>query len=263
VRALVENGALAGERGAYRLARTVSAVDVPASVHVVLTARIDRLLPMEKRLLQAASGDRQGRLLPLLQAVVGMSEQEIHGGLARLRAGDFLYEVRLLPELEYTFKHALTRDVAYQSYCWKMAADLAVGEWGRAIEKVLRDHRRRVLRSARNSFRAGRKIGTGSECYLKAAEKAQVQYAFGAATRFCERALEMMKEADVRVDEKGAGTGRARRPLQPSWITFERANSSYEEGIGRLADPPVGGRSPTNGHRPQDVVAPRGEDRVL
>jgi len=88
---------------------------VPASVHVVLTARIDRLLPMEKRLLQAASVIGKDVSFPLLQAVVGMSEQEIHGGLAPSASRRLPIRGPVAPELEYTFKHALTRDVAYQS----------------------------------------------------------------------------------------------------------------------------------------------------
>src|SRR5262245_19148842 len=55
VRTLVETGALAGERGAYRLTRPVEALQVPATVQTVLAARIDRLPAEEKELLQAAS----------------------------------------------------------------------------------------------------------------------------------------------------------------------------------------------------------------
>src|SRR5438876_317160 len=55
VRTLVETGALAGERGAYRLTRPVEALQVPATVQTILSARIDRLPPEEKQLLQAAS----------------------------------------------------------------------------------------------------------------------------------------------------------------------------------------------------------------
>jgi class 3 adenylate cyclase len=55
VRTLVESGALAGERGAYRLTRPVEALQVPATVQTILAARIDRLPAEEKRLLQAAS----------------------------------------------------------------------------------------------------------------------------------------------------------------------------------------------------------------
>src|SRR5262249_55207487 len=55
VRTLVETRALAGQRGTYRLMRPVGALQVPATVQTILTARIDRLPAEQKQLLQAAS----------------------------------------------------------------------------------------------------------------------------------------------------------------------------------------------------------------
>src|SRR5262245_18309634 len=52
VRALVKTGVLAGERGAHRLGQPLPTIQVPATVQAVLAARIDRLPPEEKRLLQ-------------------------------------------------------------------------------------------------------------------------------------------------------------------------------------------------------------------
>jgi predicted ATPase len=53
--------------------------------------------------------------LPLLQAIAEVPEAALHRGLAHLQAAEFLYETRLFPERAYTFKHALTQQVAYQS----------------------------------------------------------------------------------------------------------------------------------------------------
>jgi class 3 adenylate cyclase/tetratricopeptide (TPR) repeat protein len=113
VRALLETGALAGERGAYRLTTTPARIDVPATVQAILAARIDRLPPEDKRLLQAAAVI--GREVPfaLLQDVARLPDDQLTGGLAHLQAAEFLYESRLFPDLGYTFKHALTHDVAY------------------------------------------------------------------------------------------------------------------------------------------------------
>ena len=55
VRTLVETGVLVGEPGAYRLAQALPTIQVPATVQAVLAARIDRLPPEEKRLLQTAA----------------------------------------------------------------------------------------------------------------------------------------------------------------------------------------------------------------
>jgi DNA-binding NtrC family response regulator/tetratricopeptide (TPR) repeat protein len=113
VRTLVETGVLVGERGAYQLAQALPSVQVPATVQVVLTARIDRLPPEEKRLLQTAAVIGNEVPLLLLQAIVEVPEEALYRSLAHLQAAEFLYETRLFPEREYTFKHALTHEVAY------------------------------------------------------------------------------------------------------------------------------------------------------
>jgi class 3 adenylate cyclase/tetratricopeptide (TPR) repeat protein len=115
IRTLLETGALAGERGANRLTRSVSSLQVPASVHAVLAARIDRLNAEDKKLLQAAAVVGKDVPLALLQGVSGVDENGVTLGLAHLRSAEFLYETSLFPELEYTFKHALTHEVAYGS----------------------------------------------------------------------------------------------------------------------------------------------------
>jgi len=114
VRALVETGALAGERGACRLTRPVEQLTIPATVQAILAARIDRLGPEAKRLLQAAAVIGKDVALPLLLAIADAPEHEVRTDLTHLQAAEFLYETRLYPDLEYTFKHALTHEVAYQ-----------------------------------------------------------------------------------------------------------------------------------------------------
>src|SRR5262245_48443315 len=115
VRTLVETGGLVGEAGAYRLARPLEVLQVPATVHAVLAARIDRLPPEEKRLLQTAAVIGTEVSLALLRAIADLPEAALHQGLTHLQAAEFLYETRLFPEPEYTFKHALTHEVAYNS----------------------------------------------------------------------------------------------------------------------------------------------------
>ena len=113
VRTLVETKVLAGERGAYRLAQALPSIQVPATVQAVLAARIDRLPAEEKRLLQAAAVIGMDVPFAVLQAIAEVPEDALRQSLATLQAGEFLHEARLFPDLEYTFKHALTHEVAY------------------------------------------------------------------------------------------------------------------------------------------------------
>ena len=113
VRTLVETKALAGERGRYRLTQPVQAIQVPPTVQVMLAARIDRLAPEDKRLLQTASVVGKDVPFALLQAIAELPEEALRRGLDRLQAAEFVYETGLYPDLEYTFKHALTHEVTY------------------------------------------------------------------------------------------------------------------------------------------------------
>ena len=115
VRTLVETKFLAGERGSYRLEKAIESTQVPATVQAVLAARIDRLPPEEKRLLQSAAVVGKDVPFALLQVIADQSHEELRQSLTRLQAAEFLYETSLFPDLEYTFKHALTHEVAYGS----------------------------------------------------------------------------------------------------------------------------------------------------
>ncbi|HEY7520679.1 MAG TPA: adenylate/guanylate cyclase domain-containing protein [Methylomirabilota bacterium] len=113
VRALVADGVLAGEPGRYRLARPLSSIAVPATVQAILAARIDRLGPDDKQLLQAAAVVGKDVPFPLLADVTERSDDELRAGMARLTAQEFVFEAVLFPEVEYTFRHALIHEVAY------------------------------------------------------------------------------------------------------------------------------------------------------
>jgi class 3 adenylate cyclase/tetratricopeptide (TPR) repeat protein len=115
VRTLVETQVLVGDQGAYRLAKALPSIGVPATVQAVLAARIDRLPPEEKALLQTVAVIGPEVPLALLEAVAEAPEEALRLGLTHLQAAEFLYETRLFPEPAYTFKHALTQQVAYET----------------------------------------------------------------------------------------------------------------------------------------------------
>jgi class 3 adenylate cyclase/tetratricopeptide (TPR) repeat protein len=115
VRTLVEGGVIVGGDGAYHLAKPFESTQVPATVQAVLAARIDRLAPDDKRLLQAAAVIGKDVPYLLLEAITELSGHGLRDGLGRLQGAEFLYETSHFPALEYTFKHALTHEVTYGS----------------------------------------------------------------------------------------------------------------------------------------------------
>jgi class 3 adenylate cyclase/tetratricopeptide (TPR) repeat protein len=113
VKALVESGSLEGDEGAYRLARPIEELGIPATVQAVLAARIDRLGEREKLVLQTAAVVGREFSEPVLAGVV--DRDDLSAALSTLVAAEFLYEEALYPEAEYAFKHPLTQEVAYGS----------------------------------------------------------------------------------------------------------------------------------------------------
>src|SRR5262249_8139512 len=115
VQALADAGSLDGSRGAYRLRAPLETLVLPASVQVVLGARIDRLPAPEKHVLQTAAviGKEFGERV--LRRVEGFPEAELAAALRGLAQAELVYETALYPEAEYTFKHPLTQEVAYGS----------------------------------------------------------------------------------------------------------------------------------------------------
>ncbi|MBI4233204.1 MAG: AAA family ATPase, partial [Chloroflexi bacterium] len=114
VQALFNQGVLA-RNGGVHLTRPLTEVQVPATVQVVLASRIDRLGGEEKALLQTLSVIGKEFSLGLVRRVAEQPEEALYRLLSRLQEGEFIYEQPAFPEVEYTFKHALTQEVAYNS----------------------------------------------------------------------------------------------------------------------------------------------------
>ena len=189
IRTLVETGVLVGERGAYRVARAVTNIPVPATVQAVLAARIDRLAPAEKRLLQAAAVIGKDVPFSILEAIA--TKEDLRPCIARLQAAEFLYETRLFPELEYTFKHALTHDVAYASLLQERRRDLHA-EIMTTLEQLSTDRQaERVDQLAHHALRG--EVWDKAVGYLRrAGAKATARSAYREAVSCLEQALQAL-----------------------------------------------------------------------
>ncbi|MEM5430373.1 adenylate/guanylate cyclase domain-containing protein [Cupriavidus oxalaticus] len=115
VTTLAEEKVLQGERGDFRLEKRIASLHMPTTVQGVLAARIDRLPPAQKELLQTLAIIGEEFTLSLARQVTALPDQALHAMLGELQTGDFIYERPAFPELEYAFKHALTQEVAASS----------------------------------------------------------------------------------------------------------------------------------------------------
>ena len=174
---------------------------VPETVHAVLAARLDRLPPEAKRLLQTAAIVGPEVPVPLLQAVAELSEGALHRGLAHLQAAEFLYETQLFPERIYSFKHALTHEVAYSSLLQERRRALHA-QVAEALEALAGDRvAEQVERLAYHALRG--EVWDKALVYCRqAGDKALARSAYREAVGYFEQALSALAHLPARRDTR-------------------------------------------------------------
>ena len=199
VRALTETGVLEGSRGAYRLKAPAATLEIPPTIEALLAARIDTLSQDDKRLLQAAAVVGRDIPYPLLQAIAGLAPEALHEGLAHLQSAEFIFEFALFPDLAYTFKHALTHQVAYDSVTPAQRRSLHRTIMD-AIERICAGHyAEQVERLGHHAFHA--EAWDKAVAYLRqSAEKAFYRSAHREAAASLEQALEALSHCSEAPD---------------------------------------------------------------
>src|SRR5262249_11389443 len=137
VQALVEADAL-GRNGTIRLTRSVTKLKIPPTVQAILASRIDRLPAGDKELLQTLAVIGSEFRLEIVRKTVQLSSDQLDHSLSRLQAGEFIYEQPAMGDVEHRFKHALTRDEAYNSLLTERRRALH-GRVGHTIEALYTD----------------------------------------------------------------------------------------------------------------------------
>src|SRR5437773_1002259 len=239
VRSLVETGILVGEKGAYRPGLAVDTIRIPRSVQSVVADRIDRLPIEGKHLLQTAAVI--GAIVPfkLLRAVAEQPQQELYQHLSTLQAAEFLYETNLFPDVEYSFKHALTNEIAYGALLHERRTFLharIVKALEEITENISHDHLEKL---AHHAFHG--ELWDKAVIYQKqAGAKAVSLSSFRNAVLYFEKALEALRHLpksrhileqaiDLRLDLRNALF-----PLEELERLLEnlRAAESLSEGLG-------------------------------
>ncbi len=267
VQTLVETKALAGERGRYRLTQPVQTIQVPPTVQVMLAARIDRLPPEDKRLLQVAAVVGKDVPFALLQAIAQLPDEALRRGLDHLQAAEFLYETRLFPDHEYSFKHALTHEVTYGGLLQERRRELHA----RVVDAIETLHRDRlgeqVERLAHHAVRGElreRAVPYLRQAGLKATARSALReaqnsfdQALGILAALPESPSTLEQGFEIRL-ELGTvlvrlGEGRRRlEHMHEAETLAERLNDDRRRG--RVSGRGAGGRHPRAG----DCRAPRG-----
>jgi class 3 adenylate cyclase/tetratricopeptide (TPR) repeat protein len=196
VRSLVEAGVVTGEKGAYRPGLKIDDLVIPSTVQNVVADRIDRLCIEEKHLLQTAAVI--GVIVPfgLLRVVAELPDDKLYQYLAHLQTAEFIYESNLFPELEYSFRHALTNEVAYGALVHQRKTQLHAKIVSALENSTGRNFQDDIETLAHHSFHG--EIWSKAVFYLKqAGDKAVSRSSFRNAVVWYEEGLQALRNLPV------------------------------------------------------------------
>jgi tetratricopeptide (TPR) repeat protein len=127
------------KENAYQLSKDIQKFAIPSTIQDVIMARVDSLPERAKEVLQTGSVIEREFSYPLINRITGLSEKELLSYLSVLKDSELLYERGIYPQSTYIFKHALTREVVYDSIVAKRKKKLHE-EIGNAIEELHKDN---------------------------------------------------------------------------------------------------------------------------
>jgi pimeloyl-ACP methyl ester carboxylesterase/DNA-binding SARP family transcriptional activator len=230
VRSLVESGHLTPAGEGFRITGSIEAMHLPASVQSVIAARIGRLSEEDRSVLQVAAVIGANVPQPLLAALVPQTPGALEEVLARLTRSDFLFELQSFPSIEYSFKHAMTQQVAYDSLT-SGGRRMLHRQTLRALERLHPDSLHDLAEKlADHAFRA-EEWGAAATYLVQAADKAVDLSAYTKAARWLEQAVhavDSLPESPER-DARAVDVRTRMRPVYDAIGSFSNAATRLQE----------------------------------
>jgi class 3 adenylate cyclase/tetratricopeptide (TPR) repeat protein len=192
VNSLIENRGLVRNGGGWTLTQQFDATSVPTTIRGVIAARIDRLDPARRRIIQEASVIGREFLFTILNQVIG-GEANLEDGLSELESADLIRKRAVDPDLEYLFKHALTQEVAYQGLLRRKRQELH-GRVAHAMERLLGDRQREFAESIAYHFQNSDMTARAVPYLVIAGKKAIERYALAEAETYYRSAYDLLLE---------------------------------------------------------------------
>ncbi len=235
VQVLLDEGALIRDEATVRLTKPLSELKIPPTVQAILTARIDRLPADEKDLLQALAVIGKEFQLSLVRAVIGKSDDELGRMLDDLQLAEFIYEQPAVGDVEYSFKHALTQEVAYNSVLTerrrithKRTADATEARFAERLE----DH----FSELAHHYLLSNDVARGIHYARLAAEQALGRSAYHEASAMLEAALKLLEKQPDSTERLRAELGLRSIESNLAFIRYGASSKQRELATNRLCE---------------------------
>jgi hypothetical protein len=234
VQMLLDEGALVRD-GVVELTRPLRELKIPPTVQAILSALIDRLPAAQKELLQTLAVIGKEQVLELIKRITAKNEQQLEPMLSELQVGEFIYEQPSLAGAEYTFKHALTLEVAYNSLLAERRRKIHA-QTARAIEGLYPDRLEEHYVAIAHHYLLS---DTGQKAFhyaRLAAEQAAARAAYAEASSLIEAALKLLDVLPE--DAERMRTELAMRSIEATlaFVLYGASSSRRESAIRRMGE---------------------------
>jgi class 3 adenylate cyclase/tetratricopeptide (TPR) repeat protein len=184
------------EDNQYYLAKDIQEVTLPSTIQDVIMARVDSLPEGAKELLQTGSVIEREFSYELIKRVTSLSQEELLPHLSVLKDSELLYERGIYPETTYIFKHALTREVVYDSILTKRKRKLHK-KIGNAIEDLYKGNIVEQYEILAEHYITSEDHKKGAEYSRLAAKKAVKTASFLDAVAYGEKRISCLEKLPV------------------------------------------------------------------
>jgi tetratricopeptide (TPR) repeat protein len=234
VQMLLDEGALA-RNGGIKLIQPLRSLRIPATVQAILSSRIDRLAPAEKELLQTLAVIGMEQSLDMVRGVTRKSDEQLEPILSSLQLGEFVYEQPSTGRIEYTFKHARTQEVAYNSLLTVRRRQLH-DQTARAVETLYPDGPEDHYAELAHHYLLGDDARRAFHYARLAVEQAAARGAYSEASSLIEAALKLVDVLPQ--DEESLRTELAIRSIESvlAFVLFGASSHQRELTIRRMCE---------------------------
>jgi class 3 adenylate cyclase/tetratricopeptide (TPR) repeat protein len=229
LKSLIERNIIYADSTGCRLANNIKEIEIPETIQEIVLARVDRLKEPSKKTIQAAAVIGRAFTLKLLARQAEL-ERQLKRYMKELKKLELVHEKSLFPEIEYMFKHAVTKDVIYSSLLLKHRKKLH-RKIAEAIESLYGDSADDYLEMLAFHYLHSDAMDKSITYLVKAGEKAKAIYANAEAIQYFQTALEVIAEHDGSRDHESRGAHHNLADLYDLIGDYPRAIHHYEQEL--------------------------------
>ncbi|MBI4763611.1 MAG: AAA family ATPase, partial [Deltaproteobacteria bacterium] len=199
IKSLKDLGFIERKDATYRISKELQTVHIPSTIQDIIMARVDALPEGAKELLQVGSLIEREFSYKLIKAAMHLPEEELLRRLSFLKDAELLYERGLFPDSTFIFKHALTREVVYDTLLERKKKELHI-DIGKAIEEVSKENPDVMYITMAEHFKEGGDYEKAAKYFHLAQDRARKASAYRDAIAFSRKQIACLEELPSSVE---------------------------------------------------------------